>query len=142
MGIPVTNHPQVVGILLHGSQVHLFQPPPYLVMLHSGSMRWTRGSSMYSNCKLLSTWALSTLTETGTGPSPLDDGGETHTISFIDLLMGRYRRVEKCRQQGWLSLKRHFPLFSVWPRKCSAIHLHSMLWHAPLICVHQCPLFT
>lgn len=50
---------------------------------------------MYSNCRLLSTRALSTLTETGTGPSPLDDGGETHTISFIDLLRGRQCEVEK-----------------------------------------------
>lgn len=48
---------------------------------------------MYSNCRLLSTRARSTLTETGTGPSPLDDGGETHTISFIDRLQGDRRRV-------------------------------------------------
>lgn len=78
---------------------------PHLAMLHSGSMRCTRGSSMYSNCRLLSTRALSTLTETGTGPSPLDDGGETHTISFIDRLTGRQREggEERPGQRGELS---------------------------------------
>lgn len=80
-------------------------PLPHLAMLHSGSMRCTRGSSMYSNCRLLSTWARSTLTETGTGPSPLDDGGETHTISFIDRLTGRQQDggEERPGQRGELS---------------------------------------
>lgn len=47
---------------------------------------------MYSNCRLLSIRALSTLTETGTGPSPLEDGGETQKISFIDLLDGEIEK--------------------------------------------------
>lgn len=80
----------------------------HLVMLHSGSMRWTRGSSMYSNCRLLSIRALSTFTETGTGPRPLDDGGETHTISFIDLLMEKQKRV-KTEEMGMNYLERHAP---------------------------------
>lgn len=96
----------------------LLQPPPHLAMLHSGSMRCTRGSSMYSNCRLLSTRARSTLTETGTGPSPLEDGGETHTISFIDRLPGGQQ--EGCEEghgeQGALAgLKRGFPQASKCP---------------------------
>lgn len=103
----------------------LLQPLPHLAMLHSGSMRCTRGSSMYSNCRLLSTWARSTLTETGTGPSPLDDGGETHTISFIDRLPGGQQ--EGCEeghgQQGAPSgLKRGFLQASKCPLSCNTVY--------------------
>lgn len=52
---------------------------------------------MYSNCRLLSIRALSTLTETGTGPSPLEDGGETQKISFMDLLIGNRQGLRKKR---------------------------------------------
>lgn len=63
---------------------------------------------MYSNCRLLSIRALSTLTETGTGPSPLEDGGETQKISFMDLLMGKQTRVKK-KEMGMSYLERHVP---------------------------------
>lgn len=61
----------------------------YLAMLHSGSMCCTFGSSMYSNSKVCSSWARSTLTETWTGPRPWADGADMHTISFVDRLRRR-----------------------------------------------------
>lgn len=64
---------------------------------------------MYSNCRLLSTRARSTLTETGTGPSPLDDGGETHTISFMDRLQADRRRVRSRGKGAASGPRRHFP---------------------------------
>lgn len=74
---------------------------PHLAMLHSGSMLCTWGSPMYSNFRLLFTRARSTLTKTGTQLCPLDDGGETHMISFIDRLVGRQQ--EGCEErQGQL----------------------------------------
>ena len=60
----------------------------YLVMLHRGSMRWTVGSSMYSKARLPGTLARSTLRLTCTGPAPVTDGAEKHTISDTVLLVG------------------------------------------------------
>lgn len=55
-------------------------------MLHRGSMRWTVGSSMYSKARLPGTLAQSTVRLTCTGPAPVTDGGEKHTISDAVLL--------------------------------------------------------
>lgn len=44
-------------------------------------MRWTVGSSMYSKARLPGTLAQSTVRLTCTGPAPVTDGGEKHTIS-------------------------------------------------------------
>lgn len=65
----------------------------YLVILHSGSMRWTVGSSIYSKAKLPGTWARSTLSLTCTAPAPVTDGAEKHTISDMVLLMGGPRQA-------------------------------------------------
>lgn len=59
----------------------------YLVMLHRGSMRCTVGSSMYSKVRLPGTLARSTLKLTCTGPAPVTDGAEKHTISDLVLLL-------------------------------------------------------
>ena len=58
----------------------------YLVMLQRGSMRCTVGSSMYSKDRLPGTLARSTLRPTCTGPAPITDGAEKHTISDVDRL--------------------------------------------------------
>lgn len=50
-------------------------------------MRWTVGSSMYSKARLPGTLARSTLRLTCTGPAPVTDGGEKHTISDEVLLV-------------------------------------------------------
>lgn len=64
----------------------------YLVMLHWGSMCWTVGSSMYSKARLPGTLARSTLKLTCTGPAPVTDGAEKHTISDMVLLTGNNTR--------------------------------------------------
>lgn len=56
-------------------------------------MRWTVGSSMYSKARLPGTLARSTLRLTCTGPAPVTDGGEKHTISDEVLLVGDIRTV-------------------------------------------------
>lgn len=117
LGDPLMSHAGAEGMVPRGVFLH---PLPHLAMLHSGSMRCTRGSSMYSNCRLLSTRARSTLTETGTGPRPLEDGGETHTISFIDRLMGRQQEGCENRhgKRGVFCLERGFPVSEGVTRTC------------------------
>lgn len=56
-------------------------------------MRWTVGSSMYSKARLPGTLARSTLRLTCTGPAPVTDGGEKHTISDEVLLVGDIETV-------------------------------------------------
>lgn len=80
----------------------------YLVILHSGSICWTVGSSMYTKARLPGTLARSTLKLACTDPALVTDGGEKHTISDMVLLV----RVERpwfidafdC-DGGWLLLQ-------------------------------------
>lgn len=51
-------------------------------------MRWTVGSSMYSKARLPGALARSTFRLTGTGPAPVTEGAEKHTISDMLLLVG------------------------------------------------------
>lgn len=62
--------------------------PSYLAMLQRGSMRWTVGSSMYSKARFPGALAQSTLRLTCTGPAPVTEGAEKHTISDMLLLVG------------------------------------------------------
>lgn len=56
-------------------------------------MRWTVGSSMYSKARLPGTLAQSTVRLTCTGPAPVTDGGEKHTISDAVLLEVMAKKV-------------------------------------------------